>query len=104
MDQWPQILNRKTSILQIATFMSIMFSKFDMCVCAHECMCVSHPPTTHPQVGDLQINKKKVSLELIEIIQFCLKICNLWRLPHLWEGVWFGGWMDGLIGGVMSNN
>ena len=48
------------------------------------------------------------NLDLIEIIQFCLKIYDLVTHPHphLWVGVWVVGWMGGLIcgsmGGVMS--
>ena len=43
---------------------------------------------------------KNLSLEQIEIFQFCLKIRHLWRLPHPWLGGWVVGWMGGLIGGV----
>ena len=48
------------------------------------------------------------NVDLIEIIQFCLKIYDLLTHPHphLWMGVWVVGWMVGLIcgsmGGVMS--
>ena len=48
------------------------------------------------------------NLDLIEIIEFCLKIYDLLTHPHphLWVGVWVVGWMVGLIcgsmGGVMS--
>ena len=39
--------------------------------------------------------------DLIEIIQFCLKINDLLRHPHLCVGVWvvgwMGGWMDGWV-------
>ena len=75
-----------------------------------------HPPTptptptypTHPQERDTQINWNLIKLERIKIFQFCLKIWNLWRLPHLWVGVYFGGWvgrwMGGLMGGIMSNH
>ena len=35
-------------------------------------------------------SKNSVSLEQIEIFQFCLKIRHLWRLPHPWVGVWVG--------------
>ena len=37
-------------------------------------------------------SKNSVTLERIEIFQFCLKIQHLWRLPHPWGG-WFGGLM-----------
>ena len=65
------------------------------------CMCVgvpSHPLTPipmHPRGGPPRgtpgITQNSIALELIEIFQFCLKIWNLWRLPHPWVGVWFGG-------------
>ena len=35
--------------------------------------------------------KIQVNHEVIKIIQFCLKICDLLRHPHLW----IGGWVDG---------
>ena len=59
-------------------------------------------------VGPGQITKKRINLDLIEIILFCLKICDLLRHPHLWVGVWVVRWMGGLIcesmGGVRSYN
>ena len=33
-----------------------------------------------------------IKLGLIDIIQFCLKINNLWRHPHLWVDGWVNGW------------
>ena len=39
-------------------------------------------------VGSGHITKNQINLELIKIIQFCLKICDLVRHPHLWVGVW----------------
>ena len=46
--------------------------------------------------------------DLIEIIQFCLKIYDLLRHPHLWVGVFVVGWisslMDGSMGGTRSNH
>ena len=83
------------------------------CMCMHACMCVhacAHvwghpltppPPSTHPPTprgGTPGISQNSIALELIEIFQFCLKIWNLWRLPHLWVGVWFGGWVGGYVG------
>ena len=44
-------------------------------------------------VGLGQITKNQINLDLIEIIQFCLKIYNLWRCPCLWVV----GWVDGLM-------
>ena len=43
-------------------------------------------------VGSGHIAKYRINLELIEIIQFCLKIYDLLRHPHLWVGVWVNGW------------
>ena len=42
------------------------------------------------------------NLDLIEIIQFCLKIYDLLTHPYLWVGVWVVGWMVGLICGSMG--
>ena len=36
--------------------------------------------------------------ELINIIQFCLKIYDLWRHPHPWVDAWAVGWMGGSVG------
>ena len=81
------------------------------CVCMHvharACACVwgdpltiphPHPPTHPPPRGTPGISQNSIALELIEIFQFCLKIWNLWRLPHPWVGVWFGGWLGGWVG------
>ena len=38
-------------------------------------------------VASGHINKNQINLELIEIIQFCLKIWDLLKHPHLWVGV-----------------
>ena len=57
-------------------------------------------------VGSGHITKNQINLELIEIIQFCLKICDLLRHPHLCIGG-MGGWvglMDGSMGGTRSNH
>ena len=43
-------------------------------------------------VGSGHIAKYRINLDLIEIIQFCLKIYDLLRHPHLWVGVWVNGW------------
>ena len=48
------------------------------------------------------ITKNQINLEVIELIQFCLKICDLLRHPHLWVGVWVVGWNSGLIDGSMG--
>ena len=56
------------------------------------------------QLLDLgQITKNRINLELIKIIQFCLKICDLLTHPHLWVGVWVAGWMGGSMAGDRSN-
>ena len=46
-------------------------------------------------MGSGHITKNQIKLELIEIIQFCLKICDLLRYPHLWMG--------GSMAGARSN-
>ena len=53
-------------------------------------------------VGSGHITKFQINLDLIEIIQFCLKICVLLRHPHLWVGIWVDGWFSGSMGGVRS--
>ena len=40
--------------------------------------------------GPGQIIKNRINLDLIEIIQFCLKIYDLLTHPHLWVGGWVG--------------
>ena len=46
-------------------------------------------------VGSGQVTNYQINLDLIGIIQFCLKIYDLWRHPQLWVGVWMVGWMAG---------
>ena len=46
-------------------------------------------------VGSGQMTKNLINLELIEKIQFCLKIYDLWRHPHPWVGVLVVGWVSG---------
>ena len=53
-------------------------------------------------VGSGHITKNRINLELIKIIQFCLKICDLLRHPHLWMNVWVVGWNGELIDGSMD--
>ena len=53
-------------------------------------------------VGSGQITNYLINLDIIEIIQFCLKIYNLLRHPHLWLDVWVVGRMGGLICGSMG--
>ena len=46
-------------------------------------------------MGSGHITKYQINLDLIEIIQFCLKIYDLLRHSHLWMGVWINGWVNG---------
>ena len=55
-------------------------------------------------MGPGHITKYQINLYLIKIIQFCLKIYDLWRHPHPWVGVWVVGWVSGSIDGVRSND
>ena len=49
-------------------------------------------------VGSGHITKYQINLDLIKIIQFYLKIYDLFRHPHLWVGLWVGsGQMTNLI-------
>ena len=66
------------------------------CTCVCVCMWVGvhplttphpHPPTQPTPQGTPRIIQNSIALELIEIFQFCLKIWNLWRLPHPWVGI-----------------
>ena len=54
-------------------------------------------------VGSGQMIKNLINLDLIEIIQFCLKIYDLLRHLHLWVGVWINGWVNGWGSGQMTN-
>ena len=55
-------------------------------------------------VGLGQIIQNRINLDLIEIIQFCLKIYDLLRHPHLWVGGWVVGWISGLMDGSMGGS
>ena len=55
-------------------------------------------------MGPGQIIKNQINLDLIEIIQFCLKIYDLLRHPHLWVSVWVFGWISGLVDGSMGGS
>ena len=55
-------------------------------------------------VGPGQIIKNQINLDLIKIIQFCLKIYDLLRHPQLWVGLWVVGWMGGLMDGSMGGS
>ena len=46
-----------------------------VCVCVHACVCMHGAPHTHPHPPAAPgISKNSITLELIKIIQFCLKI------------------------------
>ena len=53
-------------------------------------------------VGSGKITNYQINLDLIRIIQFCLKIYVLWRHPQLWVGGLLVEWMCGSMGGVRS--
>ena len=42
-----------------------------------------------------EITNYLINLDIIEIIQFCLKIYDLWRHLHLWDGGWVVQWVNG---------
>ena len=42
-----------------------------------------------------RITKNQINLDLIEIIQFFLKVYDLLRHPHLCMGVLMDGWVNG---------
>ena len=48
--------------------------------------------------GSGKITNYLINLDIIEIIQFCLKIYDLWRHLDLWVGVYVVGWMGGSVG------
>ena len=50
-------------------------------------------------VGSGQITNKLINLDIIKIIQFCLKIYDLYRHPYPWVGAWVVGWMGGSVNG-----
>ena len=50
-------------------------------------------------VGSGHITKYQINLDLIEKIQFCLKIYDSLRHPHLWVVGWVDGWFSGSMGG-----
>ena len=53
-------------------------------------------------VGSGQMTKNLINLDLIEMIEFCLKIYDLWRHPHPWVSLWVVGWVSGSMGGSVQ--
>ena len=51
-----------------------------------------------------QSTKNLINLDLIEIIQFCLKIYDFQTHPHPWVGVWVVQWVSGSMSGVRVND
>ena len=51
-------------------------------------------------VGPCQIIKNRINLDLIKIIQFCLKIYDLLRHPYAWVVLYKGGLMGGSMDAV----
>ena len=49
-------------------------------------------------VGSGHMTKYGINLDLIVIIQFCLKIYDLLRHPHPWVATWVVGWMGDSVG------
>ena len=50
-------------------------------------------------VGSGLMTNNGINLDLIEIIQFCLKIYDLKEIPpHPWVGAWIVVWMSGSVG------
>ena len=52
-----------------------------------------------------QMTKNLINLDLVEVIQFCLKIYDLkghstHPPTHPWVDVWVVGWVSGLVDGV----
>ena len=55
-------------------------------------------PSPMSGVGSGQMTKNFINLDIIKIIQFCLKIYDLKRHLHPWVGVCIIGSMDGSVG------
>ena len=77
-----------------------------ICMHMHVCACVWGAPFYHPTpksthtstpMGGPGISQNSITLELIKIFQFCLKIWNLWRLPHHGWVYGFSGWVNGWV-------
>ena len=78
----PQKSNGSSHLHEIIMFTTCTCACMHACTCV--CTCVGHPPTTphpHPPTPTAAGSPKhqnSISLELIEIIQFCSKILYLW--------------------------
>ena len=59
-------------------------------------------------MGSGEMTKNLINLDVIKIIQFCSKICDLQRhsQPHThpWVDVRVVGWVCGSMGGLRSND
>ena len=49
--------------------------------------------------GSGEITNYLINLDIMEIIQYCLKIYNLLRHPHVWLDVWVDGWVNMWVNG-----
>ena len=49
--------------------------------------------------GSGEITNYLINLDIMEIIQYSLKIYNLLRHPHLWLDVWVYGWVNIWVNG-----
>ena len=49
--------------------------------------------------GSGEITNYLINLDIMEIIQYSLKIYNLLRHPHLWLDVWVDGWVNMWVNG-----
>ena len=55
-------------------------------------------------MGSGRMTKNLKNVDLIKMIQFCLKIYDLWRHPYLWVGVWVVGWVQWVRSGQINNS
>ena len=53
-------------------------------------------------LGGVRSNHQKLNIDLIEMIQFYLKIYDLLRHPHLSVCVWVDGWVSGWGSGQIT--
>ena len=64
-------------------------------ITTHGCVCGWMGDSVGQWVGSGHITGYQINLDLIEIIQFHLKIYDLLRHPHPWVGLWINGWVNG---------